>query len=75
MERGDKVRIKKGEHEGRIGELVGSMPMSQVQNLTEGQDISMEGAKLLWVVQLDDGKKQTVIEETDLVIMYDRLTH
>ena len=66
MKEGDKIRIKSGEHEGRTGELIGPIPMSQVQDLAPGQEISMEGARLLWAIQLDEGDEQIVLEETEL---------
>lgn len=71
MKEGDKIRIKSGKHEGRTGELIGPIPMSQVQDLAPGQEISMEGAKLLWAIQLDEGDEQTVLEETELEIIED----
>jgi len=71
MKEGDKIRIKSGEHKGKTGELLGPIPMSQVQNLAPGQDISMKGAKTLWAIQLDEGNEQTVLEETELEVIED----
>lgn len=71
MKEGDKIRIKGGEHKGKTGELLGPIPMSQVQYLAPGQDISMKGAKTLWAIQLDKGNEQTVLEETELEVVED----
>ncbi len=71
MKEGDKIRIKSGVHEGKTGEILGPIPMSQVQSLAPGQDISMENAKLLWAIQLYGGAEQTVLEETELEIIED----
>ncbi len=68
MKQGDRVRVISGEHRGEIGKAIGSMQMSQVQHLVEGQDISMEGAKNLWVIEFEDGK-QDVLEEGNLEII------
>ena len=66
MRDGDKVRITSGEHEGKTGKVIGPIPMSQVQDLAAGQDISMEGAINLWIVEFDDGGGQTVEKEDNL---------
>jgi len=67
MREGFRVRITSGEYKGKIGKvIIGPLPMSQVQDLAPGQDISMEGAKILWVIQLDEGGKQTILEESEL---------
>ena len=71
MKEGNKIRVKSGEHKGKTGEILGSMPMSQVQSLAPGQDISMENANTLWIIQLDRGNEQTLLEETELEIIED----
>ena len=71
MKEGDKIRIKSGEHKGETGKLLGPIPMSRVQNLAPGQDVSMKGAKTLWAIQLDKGNEQTVLEETELEVVED----
>jgi len=71
MKEGDRVLIKSGEHKGKTGELIGPIPMSRVQDVSAGQDISMEDAKILWAIQLDEGNEQTVLEETELEVIED----
>ena len=72
MREGDRVRVISGEYKGKTGRvLVGPIPMSQVQHLAPGQDISMEGAKNLWAIQLDEKGDQTVLEEEELEIVID----
>lgn len=71
MKVGDKIRIKSGDYKGKTGELLGPISMSQAQNLAPGQDTSMEGAKMLWVIQLDEGNEQPVLEETEFEIIED----
>lgn len=68
MREGLRVRVISGEHKGKTGKAIGPVPMSQVQHLAEGQDISMEGAKTFWVIEFEDGK-QDLLEESNLEII------
>ena len=68
MREGVRVRVISGEHKGKTGEVIGPVQMSQVQHLVDGQDISMEGAKTLWVIELEDGE-QDFQEESNLEII------
>jgi len=71
MREGDRVRVTGGEHKGKIGIVIGLIPMSQVQHLEPGQDISMKDAKEFWLIQFDDGDEQTLLEEKDFEIYTD----
>ena len=71
MKEGDKVRIISGEDKGKTGEVIGPIPMSQVQNLTPGQDISMEGAVTLWAIEIDKENRQTVLKENEFELIED----
>ncbi len=68
MREGMRVRVISGEHKEKTGEIIGPVQMSQVQHLADGQDISMEGAKTFWVIELEDGE-QDVLEESNLEII------
>lgn len=68
MRTGDRVCIKSGENKGKVGKAIGPISMSQVQELSPGKDISMEGAKTFWVVEFDDGK-QDFLEESALELI------
>lgn len=67
---GEKVRVLGGENKDKIGEVIGAIPISQVQELSDGNDISMEGANTFWLIEFEDGK-QDIIEANMLEIIVD----
>ena len=69
MREGDRVRVISGEHEGKTGEVIGVIKMSQVQKVIPGREISMEGAKDLWAIKFDDRDEQTVLEENEIEVI------
>ena len=68
MEKGDKVRVIRGEHEGKVGKVERSLRTSQFQILASGRGISMEVVKTLWVIKFEN-KEQEALEETDIEII------
>ncbi len=56
MQVGDKIRVIKGEHEGKIGEVIGRY---QAQGLERLRDADFSG---LWYIEFEDGS-QDIIQE------------
>ena len=56
MQARDKIRVIKGEHEGKIGEVIGKY---QAQGLERLRDEDFSG---LWYIEFEDGN-QDIIQE------------
>lgn len=70
LHEGTKVRIKSGNNIGKIGTVLGSMPMSQPQHLRNGQEISMEGSTTLYLIEFEN-REQDMLGENALEITND----
>jgi len=68
MREGDTVRIVNGKNKGKTARVIGPVPISPVQDVTHGQDITMEGAKIYWAIEFEDGT-QDVLEEIELEVI------
>lgn len=62
MKAGDNIRVIKGEHEGRTGEVIGEYIAKGLGRL-EGQDFRGR-----WFVEFEDGD-QTIIQEAMMEVI------
>ena len=63
--KGNKVRIKSGNNEGKNGIVISLVPMGQAQHLTDGQEISAEGSIKLYLIEFENGD-QDILGENSL---------
>ncbi len=61
MKAGDNIRVIKGEHEGKTGEVIGEYIAKGIGGL-EGQDLRG------WFVEFEDGD-QTIIQESMMEVI------
>jgi ribosomal protein L24 len=71
MKYGDRVKVIRGEYEGKIGTVLGPIPWNQYEDLVTGRDISTGAVSYKWSIQLDDGNKQTSLEDNDIELIRD----
>lgn len=66
---GNKVRATAGENKGRIGNVVGSIPLLNPKNpikmMATQRTMASQGRSIIWTVKFDNGNLDS-FEETEL---------